>query len=146
MLKVKYTNYYGNNGGCLRKQPPAVLFLRSFTLVELVMVIVIVGVLASLAIPGYFKARQKAIDREAQAMLRLLQSAQKIYKLENEIFTNCANTLDCNTKLRLDLSDNNWSYNVTAANNVDFIGKAVVQPGKGSQNWCIEKNSDPHAC
>lgn len=96
----------------------------SFTLIELVIVIVILGILASLGVPIYTKAIEKAKCQEAVAMLKIIQSAEKVRKLETGSFVNCADTADCNTALNLALSGDNWAYNVTGASASDFTAQA----------------------
>ena len=66
-----------------------------FTLLELMIVIIIVGILASLAMPRFITATRKAKEAEARAVLGAIRSAQIRYYLENnEVFTGDINDLD----------------------------------------------------
>ena len=53
--------------------------IRGFTLLEILVVVVIVGILASLAIPQYQKSVEKAKGSEAIANLNILRGAELRY-------------------------------------------------------------------
>ena len=59
---------------------------KGFTLVELVIVIVIVGILSIVAVPIYRGYTRKAMATEGKALLGAIQTAQKIYFAENAFF------------------------------------------------------------
>ncbi|MFM7718668.1 MAG: type IV pilin protein [Actinomycetota bacterium] len=50
-----------------------------FTLVELMIVILIIGVLIAIGLPTFLGARERAQDRTAQALLRNALTAAKVY-------------------------------------------------------------------
>ena len=54
---------------------------------EMLVVIVIIGILATLSVVHYGSTREKAYDGEAAANLIMLQSAQKIYQKERGLPT-----------------------------------------------------------
>lgn len=94
---------------------------KSFTLLELLVVIIIVGVLGTLGITNYMAAKEKALDKEAISNLKLIQSAEKIYQMETDTYypdtppdpqTDIAEIND-NLKLSLKADVNrNWNYSV----------------------------------
>ncbi|HHU32309.1 MAG: type IV pilin protein [Zhaonellaceae bacterium] len=53
-----------------------------FTLIELMIVVVIIGILATIAIPAYSNATQESKISKAKADLRTLESAIEIYYIE----------------------------------------------------------------
>ncbi|MBD3246594.1 MAG: prepilin-type N-terminal cleavage/methylation domain-containing protein [Candidatus Omnitrophica bacterium] len=88
---------------------------RGFTLIELLMVVVIVGVVATFALPNYWNARLRAHDREARGALLLLQTAEESEELRTNSYAACADTAACNNALNLTLATNGfWTYRVTA--------------------------------
>jgi len=54
-----------------------------FTLIEVMVVIVILGILAALVVPRIMDQPDKARATKAQADIRGLESALKMYKLDN---------------------------------------------------------------
>jgi prepilin-type N-terminal cleavage/methylation domain-containing protein len=89
--------------------------IAAFTLIELLIVIVIIGIIAAVAAPGFDRTKQDALSREAIASLKLMAAAQKVYKMEsnNNRYVACANAALCNTALSLDLHPSNWLYAVS---------------------------------
>ena len=57
-----------------------------FTLTELLVVIVIIGILAGLTIPKFRKTTTRAKATEAKLMLKEVYSLQKAYSLENDVY------------------------------------------------------------
>jgi len=54
-----------------------------FTLVELLVVMLILGLLAAIAIPSFFNQRDKARDADAKALTRTAQTAAETYATDN---------------------------------------------------------------
>jgi len=64
--------------------PPAYRRFRSegFTLLEIMMVVLIIGLLAALAIPNFLSAREKAVTQSCLNNQRLIYDAAVMYELE----------------------------------------------------------------
>jgi prepilin-type N-terminal cleavage/methylation domain-containing protein len=55
-----------------------------FTLVELLVVMLILGLLAAIAIPSFFNQRDKARDADAKESVRTAQTAMETYATDNQ--------------------------------------------------------------
>ncbi len=59
---------------------------RGFTLVELKIVVVIIGILASLAIPRFMSASTKSKQTEAKQILKQIYVQQRAYRVEHDAY------------------------------------------------------------
>lgn len=69
---------------------------KGFTLLELLMVVIIIAILASIALPQYIRASEKARASEALQLLGSIRSAQVRYRALNEggVYTDNISDLD----------------------------------------------------
>ena len=66
--------------------------VRGFTLTELVVVVILLGILASLAIPRFGRTTNKAMELEASLALEKVYQMQNIYFLQHRVV--CDNLVD----------------------------------------------------
>jgi len=91
----------------------------SFTLMELIIVIVIIGILVGIMVPTYTKAQENAIDKQAKTILSIIYAAEINYLRETGSFYPDPNSgiqtslAAINSALGLELADNgNWEYKI----------------------------------
>lgn len=100
---------------------------KSYSLIEILVVVIIITVLVTIAIPRFRKTILNVRDKEANAMLILIREAERIYRLEHYVYISCASTDDCNQLLKLSLpaaASSYWAYSVTVPAADQFCGKA----------------------
>ncbi len=81
---------------------------KGFTLVELVIVIVIVGILSIVAVPIYRGYTRKAMGTEAKSLLGSIQTAQKVYYAEYATFLNLGTESSFSEALDVDARSNKY--------------------------------------
>ncbi len=116
---------------------------RGLTILELLVVVVIIGVLAVMGLVSFTGPKERAVEKEAQANLKLIAAAEKIYRMESGAYVDCTNTSSVNDKLVLMIptSDSNWKYRVTGSSNTVFLAKGLRTSGQfaGSKIYCINE-------
>ena len=121
--------------------------LKAFTLTELMIVIVIIGILATLSIVQFTGPKEQSLEKEARANLKLIAAAQKIYRMETGLYAEALNEKDINALLRLMLPSNdttkNWEYKVTSSSPSQFIANATRTKGPGTMLWINETEEEP---
>ncbi len=87
--------------------------IKAFTMIELIMVVVIIGMMALFAVPNYNKSVGKTYEKAGSNNLLIMYSAQKIKKIGGENYQACNSTSTCNTNLNLSLIANGVDYSCT---------------------------------
>lgn len=129
--------------------------LKAVTLLEILAVVVIVGIIVALALPKFGTLKERALDREAKANLKLIQAADKIYRMEKGFYYPAAadspkTTQDINTNLKLALpasATRNWSYSASggAALSVQTIRNIAIT-SSWYRNYNIDQDDDKACC
>ncbi len=107
-----------------------------FTLLELVMVLVIIGILVALGVPGFFKTVERSRMSEATRMLGVIRMAQMRYYAEHATFTSNMDELDIDKAEGkfFNLVDFSLSSGCTPGSNSCIIGLVERKTGSGAQN------------
>jgi len=118
---------------------------EGFTLIEMVVVIIVVAILASLALPRYRKTVERAKNKGAKSSLELISAAERINYYEIGAYVSCTSASDCNSKLRLSLSDKDWDYSVAATSD-NFTATAQRQGGVRKWTLTFDGTSETLTC
>jgi prepilin-type N-terminal cleavage/methylation domain-containing protein len=101
-----------------RRHAPDARARAGFTLIELLVVVVIIGVLASIAIPRYALTKGRANIARVKSDLRNLETAQESYFYENSMYSTTVAALKVNTSPGV-------SITVVAADSTGWSATAV---------------------
>lgn len=103
-------------------------------------VMIIIGILATLAVNQYIPVRERAIGREAISVLRLIAAAERIYRMEiggyypPVALSPVITSGDINANLKVSVNENNWDYAISSNTSNDFSATANRVTGTGCQH------------
>jgi prepilin-type N-terminal cleavage/methylation domain-containing protein len=103
--------------------------IKGFTLIEVMIVIVIVGVLAILFIPNMQDPIERSRSKTAAFALQAIYSAEKRYLLSERSYYTSNDTGSINKNLFLNLNNTYFSYNIKPSGN-GYLATAVRIDGK----------------
>ncbi|MBN1793860.1 MAG: prepilin-type N-terminal cleavage/methylation domain-containing protein [Candidatus Omnitrophica bacterium] len=102
---------------------------RGFTLIEVLIVVIILGILASIAVPQYANSIEKAKTGEAKTNLGSILTGEKLYYLEWESYVNATDMSAINAILDVDISGRYFAYEVCGATDLGFTAIATRNGG-----------------
>jgi prepilin-type N-terminal cleavage/methylation domain-containing protein len=120
---------------------------KGFTLIELMIVVVIIGILAALAIPRFMQTTGKAKKSEAKTILKQLYQLERAYFQEHDAYVAGANTAAlAASSLSFDDpgADARYDYSVTVAG-ATFTATATEladADGDGTANEALTMDQD----
>ncbi|OIO35776.1 MAG: hypothetical protein AUJ74_04710 [Candidatus Omnitrophica bacterium CG1_02_44_16] len=82
-----------------------ILRRKSFTLIEIMVVVIILGILVSLVIPSYIQQKKKTEYKSALAQVKVIAAAEKDYFLTQKSYVTTANTTATNSILGIKIAD-----------------------------------------
>lgn len=106
---------------------------QGFTLLELLVVVIIAGILAAIALPNFAKAIEKAKVRDAQGALNMTYQAQRMYKLDQGSYGALSNLVTNQYLADPNSTGNPWNY--TAANSGATLFTATATRAGGGSDY-----------
>ena len=112
--------------------------LHGFSLMEVMIVVVIIGILAALAYPNLEKYLKRARQTEAKTNLSAIYTAQKIY------FTLHQSYAEDIKKLNLSLAQGLYTFTIQEASKITFKAQAKgnIDDDDALDIWTIDQDKD----
>ena len=99
---------------------------KGFTLVEVLIVVIIIGILAAIGVPQFANSIEKAKCGEARAGLGHMQTGEKVYFAENEYYSTNTDDLD------ITLSQRYWTFTISSPTSTTYTATATRSGGTRS--------------
>jgi len=122
-----------------RKLPATTGGNKGFTLIELMIVVAIIGIIATIAIPNFLMYQAKTKQTEAKTNLGIIFSAQITYFGENNTFATSTGDLGW-----IPIGTTRYSYSVIGAGPTNFTARATgnIDTDTTIDVWEINENKD----
>ena len=121
---------------------------RGITLLELLVVLVLIGIVAALAFPGYCQQMIRVHRTEALIALLELQAAEEKYFLRHNVYTGELSAAPpAGLGLAIASSSNKYLLSITVAiDGQSFIATATPSPegGQAADRECLAFSIDAH--
>jgi prepilin-type N-terminal cleavage/methylation domain-containing protein len=104
---------------------------KGFTLVEVLIVVIIIGILAAIGIPQFAASIEKAKGGEARAGLGHIQTGEKVYYAESEFYTGNQSDLD------ITLTQKFWTFTISTPDSTHYTATATRSGGAHSGQTLI---------
>lgn len=110
----------------MRKNQQKIINSKGFTLVELVIVIVIVGILSTISVSAYSSLALKAIEAEGASIVNFIVKNEITYQIENGTFFDVPNHTTQSEQLGVNMGISKYFQTFKAAVSADDEGEPFV--------------------
>jgi prepilin-type N-terminal cleavage/methylation domain-containing protein len=123
---------------------------KGFTLIELMIVVVIIGILAALAIPRFMRSTTKSKQSEAKQLLKQIYTMERAYRQEFNVYGCLGVTADSAAQAALAvigvdvMANARYAYALTAtASGFDATATATGLDDDGTNDvWVIDETGN----
>ncbi len=153
MGRAACASVHGPSRGPKGRFNPFEFTASGFTLTELMVVVVLVGILAAVAVPVYDRYIRQTKASEARAMIGAIVAAEKAYAERNGVFVAASTPQDFLDKLKIDIKESGlFDYAVSGVSGKDrFTVTATVNsegvsqglPSGGTVVYQYDRNREP---
>jgi prepilin-type N-terminal cleavage/methylation domain-containing protein len=114
--------------------------INGFTFMELLVVVIVVGILVSAAIPILNKNIEKSRTSEAATTLNLIRMAERDYFLDNKTYTTNFDSLNIDNPNNTASANRYFDYTITSADANGFSASATRKDGPYTgDNYTIDQ-------
>lgn len=128
-----------------------------FTLIEVMIVVVIIGILAAIAYPGYTEYVKRSYRTEGQALLNDVSARQERYFAQNNSYIestddygklglSSANSTSEKYSLEISTEENDAGYTLTATNRFDDTKCGNLTLNAKGEKGVTADGADPSDC
>jgi type IV pilus assembly protein PilA len=116
---------------------------RGFTLIEILVVVLIIGVLAAIALPSFLGQKEKSEDADAKSNARNLMSQVESCFTPKEDYRDCATEADLGGNLGIPYGSEPGQAEVTASTQSTWSITAVSRSKTGATNRTFTITREP---
>ncbi len=113
---------------------------KGFTLIELMIVVVIIGILAALAIPRFMQATTKSKQSEAKQLLKQVYTMERAFRQETGSYSLVLNTIGVEV-----MAGNRYAYVITSTDvTANFLCTATgdLDDDATIDTWTINEDGE----
>ncbi len=97
---------------------------KGFTLIEVLIVVIILGILATIAVPQFTKIVEKTYGAELGTNVAAIQTGQAIYALENDgSYVAADGATAINASYSITIKEKDWDLETDASGNISAFRK-----------------------